>query len=323
MKLFQSICRFYQVVGIQPPQLNQNYSFRWMHLICVFFLIQLICTTVAFILFEAKSIVEYAEAFFPASTEIANMVNFIVCIFKITNIFQLIENFEKFIEKSEFYSQHTQFNQCFPSNKLKFLKKKTITESHNHPDLMAMYNMIAAKFERLSNLGYLIIVKFTMVSFVLPPLAITGVNYFIYDLGNESYVLPYRILYVLKRQPSTVPLAKFCSCFFRFRLPFNWRTPLGYLMALILQAASTYVTLLSVSPSIILLVGSCWILILFIHDITNDLSKLSAIKHDQLLSSGKNTNGKIKRRFCKIVRNFSDVKELSVGKRYICCKRIN
>lgn len=84
----------------------------------------------------------------------------------------------------------------FIYDKLIFIENKII-ESHD-PALMAMYKMIAAKFERLSNLAHLIMVKFTIVTFVLPPLIITGVNYFIYDLAAESYILTYRTLYVLK-----------------------------------------------------------------------------------------------------------------------------
>lgn len=104
MKLFQSIRKFYQEAGIQPPQPNQNYSFQWNHFFCIFFLIQLLCSTMAFILFEAKSVVEYAEAFFPSSTVVAALLNFIVCILENTNILQLIVKFEEFIEKSKFYS---------------------------------------------------------------------------------------------------------------------------------------------------------------------------------------------------------------------------
>lgn len=101
MKVLQSICKFYENVGIKPPQPNKYYSFQWKHLICLLFLIQLFCTATAFILFEAKSVVEYAEAFFPSSTEVAAVICLTVSISKISTSLQLIEKFQEFIEKSK------------------------------------------------------------------------------------------------------------------------------------------------------------------------------------------------------------------------------
>lgn len=90
----------------------------------------------------------------------------------------------------------------FIYDKLIFIENKII-ESHD-PALMAMYKMIAAKFERLSNLAHLIMVKYSTVGFALPPLIVTVINYFIHDLGDESYFLTFRTLYVLKMSQKTI-----------------------------------------------------------------------------------------------------------------------
>lgn len=83
-------------------------------MISLIFLIQLFCSTTAFILFGANSVVEYAEAFFPSTTEVSSMVHFIVCLLEITNILQMIEKFEEFIEKSTSYCHpHSHFKQKF------------------------------------------------------------------------------------------------------------------------------------------------------------------------------------------------------------------
>lgn len=59
-------------------------------------------------------------------------------------------------------------------------------------------------------------------------------------------------------------------------------------------------------PAICFLTGSCWLFILFAKDITHDLNLL------EFKGKLKRNCAESKRRFCKIVRAYSDVKELSV-----------
>lgn len=52
------------------------------------------------------------------------------------------------------------------------------------------------KIERMSKLVYSIFVEASLVGLVIPPLLITLVNYFVYDLSEESYFLPTPVMYV-------------------------------------------------------------------------------------------------------------------------------
>lgn len=55
------------------------------------------------------------------------------------------------------------------------------------------------------------------------------------------------------------------------RLPFNWKTPLGFLIAICFEYYNTYFGGVFLFSIACFLVGACFLLKLFIEDITNDL----------------------------------------------------
>lgn len=62
---------------------------------------------------------------------------------------------------------------------------------------------------------------------------------------------------------------------FHLRVPFNWRTPCGYLIPFTLQLISTYCSLLCCIFSMSFLIGSACILIAFAKDMENDLNAIN------------------------------------------------
>lgn len=98
--------------------------------------------------------------------------------------------------------------------------------------------------------------------------------------------------------------------FFRFgyfRLPFNIRTPFGYLIYTILTYGSLYCILFNSVPASCFLIGCTRLFICFGNDVRNDLLLLNA--------SGKRRKNSIgvKQRFLKILQTYADAKELSMG----------
>lgn len=59
-----------------------------------------------------------------------------------------------------------------------------------------MYMELTEKIERMSKLVYTIFVEASLAGLITPPMLITLVNYFIYDLNDESYHLPTPVMYV-------------------------------------------------------------------------------------------------------------------------------
>lgn len=170
---------------------------------------------------------------------------------------------------------------------------------------MAAYRKLNADIERVSEMYFLISLRLSIPGGILPPLITTLLNYFVYDLGDESYVIPYPILYVLKYEVKRVEKT-ICNLSFPIqRLPFNWRTPFGYLMALICETCAFICMVCMGSPCVGIFIGSCWLLTAFMKDITYDLSNLSA---DVKLKRSKQ---KINAQFTSIVQDFSDAIQLS------------
>lgn len=88
-------------------------------------------------------------------------------------------------------------------------------------------------------------------------------------------------------------------------MPFNWKTPLGYVIALMTQGVASYFTLLSTASTLCLLVGICLLLIAFVEDLANDLNVLSISelpndRHSKLLEDFRNS-----------MQLYSQVKQLS------------
>lgn len=82
-------------------------------------------------------------------------------------------------------------------------------------------------------------------------------------------------------------------------MPFNWRTPYGYAIALFLQIVDVSSVLYCATLLFAFFIGSCWLCIVFVNDVANDLSSLV----DQML---------VKKCFFNAVQHFSDVKQLSM-----------
>ena len=66
-----------------------------------------------------------------------------------------------------------------------------------YPKLKTLYIESNEKVEKFYESYQFAIVKLTYASLLLPPMLITTVNYFIYDLKDESYFLGIPVMYEL------------------------------------------------------------------------------------------------------------------------------
>lgn len=102
MELCHSVRKCFENLGIVPIQSNQNSSFNSKNLFVLMCLLQMFLSSLAYLLFEAKSIGKLADSFYMILTSLACAIFFSICIWKIANILQLIREFEQFIGKSKF-----------------------------------------------------------------------------------------------------------------------------------------------------------------------------------------------------------------------------
>lgn len=102
IKLFQSLQKYNQILGIHPTKPNQSYSFNLRSVFVLLSLISLFTSSAAYLVFKAEAIAEYAQCFYLCITPLAIFINFVAICLKMRNILQLIEKCEEFIQKSSF-----------------------------------------------------------------------------------------------------------------------------------------------------------------------------------------------------------------------------
>lgn len=78
---------------------------------------------------------------------------------------------------------------------------------NNNPIAIANYCGLNDQIERWSNDLYFVVVKLTMTGIIVPIVFVSAINYFLYQLGDESYFLPFPIVYVLISHSSSVVFA--------------------------------------------------------------------------------------------------------------------
>lgn len=113
--------------------------------------------------------------------------------------------------------------------------------------------------------------------------------------------------WTVRKPPQIRPCRRFDANFLhRFhRLPFDWKTPIGYLFALAAESVSAHSALFCFTPIISFFVGSAWLIICSLEDISNDLTELNGSK-----TSNKNPD-EVKEHFCHVIRFYSDARQLS------------
>lgn len=94
---------------------------------------------------------------------------------------------------------------------------------------------------------------------------------------------------------------------FNSRLPFNWKTPVGYFVALLMQCIEIlYMTSAGV-PVLCFLFHSCQLMEAFVQDISEGISHLNINKP----TSADRSQSQIAAIFIDFVENISTVKQLS------------
>lgn len=92
---------YFQTLGICPTNPNQKYSFNVTSFCILFSMILMITSTASFFFTKAETMEECLQSFYFSTTEFTFVMCFLVNIWKMPNILQLIGKYEEFIEKSE------------------------------------------------------------------------------------------------------------------------------------------------------------------------------------------------------------------------------
>lgn len=102
IQLFLTTQSFYQMLGIDPPQLNQNWSPKWTSLYVLTPITLMWISTSAFCTYRAKTLLEFAPSVFVSLTELTCLMYYFVHIQRIETILQQIHGYEVFIQTSKY-----------------------------------------------------------------------------------------------------------------------------------------------------------------------------------------------------------------------------
>lgn len=101
MRIFQSIRNYLSIMGIeslQSFQKNRSMIVQLKRLVVIIIFVLFVTSSVVFIGFEANSLGEYADASYMFATLDWMFFAFVVFLWKMDDIFKLIEGFEELIQ---------------------------------------------------------------------------------------------------------------------------------------------------------------------------------------------------------------------------------
>lgn len=143
----------------------------------------------------------------------------------------------------------------------------------------------------------------------MPSVTITLINYYFFDLGDDSFHLPYPLMYEWNTFWFLSHHFRMISSFRTFnpsRLPFNWRTPFGYSIAILLEWAAVLSITYSILPIMCFAIGSFYLATSFIQSITASDFRIL----EEKISNGMHLG--LSGQFCSFMQEFSTIKQLSL-----------
>lgn len=102
MKLFQTVQKCYGIMGILlPPKSFQNCSINARNLFFILSLTLTFFSTIAYFLFQARSLLDYGNSFYGSTSDLYTLADFLIAFWKMPTILKFIALCEKFIEQSK------------------------------------------------------------------------------------------------------------------------------------------------------------------------------------------------------------------------------
>lgn len=194
MRSFKLLREFYCFSGIVPPQSQPNRKclLNFKNVLILVSMLQYLMTTASFLLFKTASIKENGISFYGAISVFVFSPSFLLTIYKSADIFELMNKFEKFIEQSELRQIFLYVGWNWSVYAVKIGQSDSASHAVN-------YNELNGKIERICRLIYITTAQCSTPGIIAPSFLITAVNYFVYDLSDESFYISCQMMCVVNR----------------------------------------------------------------------------------------------------------------------------
>lgn len=209
IKPFRIFRKLLRTMGIHLSEHNRNGSIKSKCLqLCLIKFIFLM-SSMAFFIFRAETINEYGESFYVSVTEMAIASGFYSIISNLTSITSLIRKIDALMQKSyvkiislfiwwKVFSENlvvkTHLHDCNRTWNCETIS--AFISELNDPATRPLFLETNQRMDRIANWVYFIYFRLTLPIMVLSDSLGTLGNYFILNMGSESYFLFAPILYV-------------------------------------------------------------------------------------------------------------------------------
>lgn len=179
-------------MGIFPERSNQTRnSINPRNLFMIIPLMYYLFFGLLFLIFKAKTITEAGISFYTVTTTLGCLTYFLINMFSnMPKIRNIIGKFENFIEKRKCLGYI--WSQC---NEIWF----NLIWNHsgvNYSGTSTDYSKLNENIEQMSKIAHLIFMQLSFIGIASSALLITGINYYINDLKEMSFYLPFPVMYV-------------------------------------------------------------------------------------------------------------------------------
>lgn len=255
VQFFQFNRKLYQAVGIQPLSSQNSLfaSYNWRNLTALVSFLIMFAASTAYFLYGANSFQEYGDSYYLSATLLMNIVCLPTIIPKMTDAFVLMDKFGEIVENL----------------------------AENDPSSKDKYSKMNEKIERITSRFYAFIMISQNAGMVVASFLPTAIDYFINNLGDESYHFLHPTLW-----------------------PFDCKTPIGFLIVFVIDCVANVCTQTWLIPTVWFFVGLCWLSIAFAKDIASDLNFLN------IGGASEDCHVKLIQRFCEIVQIYADARQL-------------
>lgn len=190
-----------------------------------------------------------------------------------------------------------------------------------------IYNETNGKIERF-NYFFSNILIISNVVFLLSPLLYSTFNYYVLNLGRGSFLLFCPAWFVIDmvkiRKEIWMNDEMFCLCGdVCKRLPFDWRTPLGYLVAWVTQCVEGASIVTTDVLFLGIVFGSSWLFIVIAKDITNYLDVFNNAVATLKEATTDSDRTELVKHFCENIRNYADAKQWVCPFKFCCLSESN
>lgn len=188
MKILQNSQKYFATLGIGSEQIKRQSLLNGKILIGFILLGYSLTGNSIYLIFEATSFDEYIECICSIVGIVVISTCFVTMVFGLTTLLDCIDDIESLIGTSEYK---------FILRKHPITNQATFFEGLQYPASKALFGKTNRLVEKISKIIFFVIARMSPFCSMLPKLFVCFFEYFVADMGSDSFELPFPMWYVV------------------------------------------------------------------------------------------------------------------------------